>query len=157
MCNSVRSLSCIIEVWRQINRCLSNHNPIAIWVYPFFVFIASCYRSKWSKKIYYICFNMCSVSNVLSTIIAWVLSVVFAFFTNKMWVFGSKSYRAKTMISESVSFLASRAFTGVLDVIIMWITVDLCRFNASLWKLLSNIIVVILNYVLSKLFVFKKK
>lgn len=106
---------------------------------------------------YYICFNMCSVSNVLSTIIAWVLSVVFAFFTNKMWVFGSKSFRAKTMIPESVSFLASRAFTGVLDVIIMWITVDICQFNASLWKLLSNIIVVILNYVLSKLFVFKKK
>ena len=106
---------------------------------------------------YYILYNICFVSNVVSTIIAWILAVAFAFFTNKRWVFDSKSYGAKTMAKESVSFLLSRIFTGALDVAIMWIAVDLCHFNAILWKLLANIIVVILNYILSKLFVFKQK
>lgn len=106
---------------------------------------------------YYILYNICFVSNVVSTIIAWILAVAFAFFTNKRWVFDSKSYGAKTMAKESVSFLLSRVFTGALDVAIMWVAVDLCHFNAILWKLLANIIVVILNYILSKLFVFKQK
>ena len=106
---------------------------------------------------YYILYNMCYVSNVVSTIIAWVLAVTFAFFTNKKWVFESKSYSAKTVVKESASFILSRVFTGVLDVVIMWVAVDLCAFNATLWKLISNIIVIILNYLLSKLFVFKKK
>ena len=106
---------------------------------------------------YYILYNMCYVSNVVSTIIAWVLAVTFAFFTNKKWVFESKSYSAKTVFKESASFILSRVFTGVLDVAIMWVAVDLCAFNSTLWKLISNIIVIILNYLLSKLFVFKKK
>ena len=106
---------------------------------------------------YYILYNICFVSNVVSTIIAWILAVAFAFFTNKRWVFDSKSYGAKTIAKESASFLLSRVFTGALDVAIMWVAVDLCHFNATLWKLLSNIIVVILNYILSKLFVFKQK
>lgn len=106
---------------------------------------------------YYILYNMCYVSNVVSTIIAWALAVAFAFFTNKKWVFESKSYSAKTVVKESASFILSRVFTGVLDVAIMWVAVDLCAFNSTLWKLISNIIVIILNYLLSKLFVFKKK
>ena len=106
---------------------------------------------------YYLCYNILYISNVLSTIIAWVLAVVFAFIANKKWVFDSKSYKTKTLLIEISTFFMSRFATGVLDVIIMWVTVDLNDLNSTTWKLLSNAVVIVLNYVLSKFVVFRKR
>ncbi len=107
--------------------------------------------------VYYLCYAVLGVPNVPSTVIAWILSVAFAFITNKLWVFGSRSFERKTLLREAASFTAARLATGVLDVGIMVLAVDVLSRNAGVWKLLSNIIVVILNYVISKLVVFKKK
>ena len=105
---------------------------------------------------YYLCYNILKIPNVSSTIIAWVSAVVFAFITNKIWVFDSKSFAGKTLIREIWTFTAARLVTGTLDVGVMYLTVDVLCWNATLWKLLSNIIVIILNYILSNLIVFKK-
>lgn len=106
---------------------------------------------------YYLFYNVIKVPNVPSTIIAWLLAVIFAFITNKLWVFSSKSFDAKTLLHEIWTFLAARIATGVLDVAFMYVTVDVLCWNSTLMKLLSNIIVVIINYILSKLLIFKNK
>lgn len=100
-----------------------------------------------------------SVANVLS----WIVAVLFAFITNKLWVFESKSFKSAVLIKELVSFVGSRLATGVLE----WIGVPLLMLiglNQSIFgiegmlaKVVVSVIVVILNYILSKLFVFKNK
>ena len=106
-----------------------------------------------SYKLFY---SFLGVPNVPSTCIAWLLSVIFAFVTNKLWVFNSKSWERKTVIHEAVSFFSARIATGLLDVLIMWIAVDKLSLNADLWKIISNVIVIAVNYFASKFFIFKK-
>lgn len=105
---------------------------------------------------YYMCFSILHIPNVPSTIIAWFLAVAFAFITNKIWVFSSKSFDVKTLLHEIWTFLAARLATGLLDVGIMYFAVDVFAMNSTVWKLISNIIVIILNYILSKLIVFSR-
>lgn len=105
---------------------------------------------------YALCYDVFNISNVVSNIIAWVLSVLFAFITNKIWVFESKCFDFKIFIKELWNFIVCRLATGALDLGIMYVGVDLLKGPALILKIASNIIVIILNYVMSKLFVFKK-
>ncbi|MDD5952123.1 MAG: GtrA family protein [Oscillospiraceae bacterium] len=107
--------------------------------------------------VYFVCDSWLHWGTVLSTIIAWVLSVIFAFVTNKQFVFESKQTDGKTLLYEVSSFFGCRAFSGVLDLLIMWLTVDIFHWHSLLMKVLSNIVVIILNYVFSKLIIFRKK
>ena len=104
---------------------------------------------------YALCYDMFNISNVVSNIIAWILSVLFAFITNKIWVFESKCFDFKIFIKELWNFIVCRLATGALDLGIMYVGVDLLKGPALILKIASNIIVIILNYVMSKLFVFK--
>lgn len=106
---------------------------------------------------YYLCYNVLGIPNVPSVLIAWLLAVIFAFFTNKLWVFKSKSFAPEVLKHEILTFFGARALTGLMDLGIMYLTVDVLHWNATLWKLISNILVIILNYVASKLVIFKKK
>ena len=106
---------------------------------------------------YWLFYNTLGVPNVPSTVIAWLLAVSFAFITNKLWVFGSRSFDAKTLRHEIPSFFGARLLTGLLDVLIMYVTVDVLGWNARAWKLVSNVIVIVLNYIASKLLIFRKK
>jgi len=103
---------------------------------------------------YYISAYLFNLNTVTSTIIAWFLSVIFAFITNKIFVFESKS---KSIFYELYKFFACRIGTGLLDLAIMYITVDLLNWNDLIMKIISNVIVIILNYILSKVIVFKEK
>lgn len=104
---------------------------------------------------YILCYNKAHIPNVISTIIAWIVAVAFAFITNKLWVFNSKSFNWRILLYEIWTFISARLLTGLLEVGIMYFAVDMYHLNASLWKLLSNIVVIILNYVFSKLIIFK--
>ena len=103
---------------------------------------------------YHLLYEIMSVSNTLSNVIAWVLSVLFAFITNKIWVFESKE-RGAALLREAVSFFGCRAATGVLDLAIMFLCVDLLSLPATPCKIASNVIVIILNFIFSKLLIFK--
>ena len=103
---------------------------------------------------YFICYDISGISNVLSTIIAWTLSVIFAFITNKFYVFESKE---NDVFYEISTFFGCRLGTGILDVGVMYLTVDILKWNALLMKIISNVIVIVLNYILSKVIIFKKK
>ena len=106
---------------------------------------------------YNLCYYSVGLGNTLSNIIAWILAVAFAYFTNKIWVFESKSWKWEVLRREVPAFVSCRLATGVLDIIIMYVCVDLLGWNAFLMKVASNVLVIILNYVFSKLVIFKKK
>lgn len=105
---------------------------------------------------YTVLYELLEVPNVPSTVIAWLAAVIVAFVTNKLVVFESRG-RAARGLFELVSFFGCRVATGLLDVGIMWIAVDLLSGNSVLWKLVSNVIITVLNYIVSKFFVFKSK
>ena len=107
--------------------------------------------------IYSICFYLLKINNLTSNVIAWILAVIFAYITNRKYVFDSKANTNKDIIKEIARFFASRLITLGVDELIMYVTVDNWSWNALLMKILSNIIVIILNFVFSKLIVFKKK
>lgn len=92
-----------------------------------------------------------------STIVAWVLAVLFAYLTNRKWVFKSTAKGTNEIVREICSFFACRIATGVLDWAMMYIFVERLAFNDVFIKTLANVAVIILNYVASKFVIFKKK
>ena len=106
---------------------------------------------------YQLFYELLNVSNVISTIVAWILSVAFAYITNRMFVFHSSASGIKNILKEISSFVSCRLLTGFLDLGIMFLAVDVLSMNGLFWKIVSNVLVIILNYIFSKLFIFKKK
>lgn len=96
------------------------------------------------------------VHYTISTIIAWIMSVIFAYITNKVFVFESKSFKLQTLAKESLSFVGFRLISGLCDLGFMIFAVEMISMNESIAKLVANVFVVIMNYVFSKLFIFKK-
>ena len=107
--------------------------------------------------VYYLCYHLWGISSDLSTVIAWVIAVLTAFLTNKPFVFGSHDWSPKVLLPEAGSFFGCRLGSGLVELVLMHITVEMLGWPGMLMKLLVNVIVVILNYVASKLLVFRKK
>ena len=90
----------------------------------------------------------------IANIISWILSVLFAFITNKKYVFKS-SKKGKDKLKEMIKFYLSRLTTLVIDMLTMWILTSIIHINDKIAKLIVQVILVILNYIFSKLFVFE--
>ena len=106
--------------------------------------------------VYLPCFNMLGLSASVSNMISWVVSVAFAFLTNKPFVFRSHDWSAKTVVPELTKFVGSRIASGALETGIIFVTVDCLLWNGNIMKLITSVLVVIINYVASKLLVFRK-
>lgn len=93
----------------------------------------------------------------IAIIISWVIAVLFAYFTNRKYVFESTG---ENKIKEFVSFVIARISTLLLEMLIMWFFVTFLKLNTDLWvvifTLISQVAIIVGNYILSKLFVFKK-
>jgi cell wall teichoic acid glycosylation protein gtcA len=94
---------------------------------------------------------------LIANIIAWILAFIFAFITNKLFVFESKSWEAQIAMKEFVGFLSARLATGILDTVLMWLFVSVISLDDTLSKIIINILVIIINYIASKFFIFKKE
>lgn len=105
--------------------------------------------------VYLPCYNLLYLRAALSNVIAWVAAVIFAYLTNKPFVFRSNDWSAKTVIPELSKFVGARIASGALETFIIFLTVDLLSWNGNLMKLVTSVLVVILNYVASKLLVFR--
>ena len=91
----------------------------------------------------------------ICTVISWILAVLFAFFTNKKYVFKSKE-KGKNSIIEMFKFYLSRFTTLLIEMGSMWLLTDPLNINDKISKILVQFIVLVLNYLFSKIFVFKK-
>ena len=107
--------------------------------------------------VYLPCYNWWNISASVSNIIAWVFAVAFAFLTNKPFVFKSHDWSAKTVWPELTKFVGCRVGSGVLETAILWLTVDTLTWNGNWMKLITSVIVIVLNYFGSKFLVFVKK
>lgn len=106
--------------------------------------------------VYLPCYNWLGLSATLSNVIAWVVAVAFAYLTNKPFVFQSHDWSWKTVGPELAKFVGCRIGSGLLETAVLFITVDLLHWDGNIMKLILSVAVVILNYVGSKLLVFKK-
>ncbi|MGD6817417.1 GtrA family protein [Metabacillus sp. 84] len=107
--------------------------------------------------VYFVCLNVFQIDYRFSTAIAWILSVLFAFITNKLYVFSSKEFDFPTLVKEALSFTGFRLASFAIDLGLMILLVELIRVNDTFSKIAVNIVVIVLNYTVSKLFVFKTK
>ncbi len=93
----------------------------------------------------------------LSNILAIIISILFAYITNKLYVFNSKTNNRKELFFEFGKFVSCRVVTAVMDILLMQLTVVMLCWNDILMKILVNILVIILNFIFSKLIIFKKE
>ena len=107
--------------------------------------------------VYLPCYNVLGLSASVSNVIAWIASVAFAFLTNKPFVFRSHDWSPRVVFPELAKFIGCRVGSGLLETAIIWLTVDHLAWNGNVWKLVTSLLVVVLNYVGSKLLVFRKK
>lgn len=105
---------------------------------------------------YAVCTRLINVQLLISTVIAWLISVLFAYMTNRKYVFNSNNKTIKSIIIELISFISCRLLTGAIDVAIMYVFAGLLRYNDLIIKILSNLFVIISNYIASKFFIFKE-
>lgn len=104
-------------------------------------------------------FELCchSMPYLIANVIAWFFSVLFAFVTNKKFVFRSHTNRISQYWLEAIKFFASRIVTLIIESLLLFGFIQLMHWNETIVKLLAQVIVIVLNYVLSKLIVFVKR
>ena len=107
--------------------------------------------------VYIPCYNLLGMSASVSNMVAWVVAVAFAYLTNKPFVFKSNDWSAATVVPELTKFVGCRIGSGVAETIVLFLAVDLLGWNGIIWKLVTQVMVTVMNYVASKLVVFRKK
>lgn len=105
----------------------------------------------------FVAYDILHISTMFSTIISWLIAVVFAFFVNKLFVFRSRSWQPSLVYKEFLPFISCRLLSGLFDVLFMVVTVDHLGMINGLAKILSNFFVMVANYFASKFLIFNKK
>lgn len=106
--------------------------------------------------VYYPLTNFLGINATVANVIAWAVSVAFAFLTNKPFVFKSHDWSASVVVPELAKFVGTRVGSGFLETAMIFLLVDLLRWDGNIVKLAVSVLVVIINYVGSELIVFKK-
>ena len=110
-----------------------------------------------NMAVYFVCTKALKMGLEISDILAWIAGVLFAYVTNKLFVFESRNRKGRQLWLEFGEFVGARVLSLVVDVLFLEITVKGLGWWDVPMKILANIIVIIMNYVFSKLFIFKKK
>lgn len=105
--------------------------------------------------VYWICVHKIGINVLTGSVIGWILSVLTAYLTNRAWVFENCAAGFMQKLVELVKFYACRAGTGGADLAGMWLFVTILQFPDMPVKVVLNIVIIILNYIFSKVFVFR--
>lgn len=105
---------------------------------------------------YYACNTVLGIHYLASNIVSWILAVLFAYITNKLFVFESKGLSRKELLREFFAFIAARLVSLGMEELGLWLMIGVLHWNENIAKLIMQVVVVIANYVFSKLFIFKK-
>ena len=106
--------------------------------------------------LYFVFADAMQMHYMAATVLSWVLTVVFAYWTNRTFVFKSQNKDTGSVVKEFVSFIGARIATEVLELVLMYVMVDLLSINDKISKLVCQVLVILANYVLSKIWIFKK-
>ena len=106
----------------------------------------------------YAIFNVSmGINELIANVMSWVLAVLFAFATNRVWVFQAPTHTITEFLRQMLSFFGGRVVTLVIEEIILLIFITWLGFNSMVVKVIAQVIVIVLNYVISKFFVFSEK
>lgn len=119
-------------------------------LYIFFGVLTTCVN----LGMYWLLERVFAVPYLISSVIAQITSILFAYITNRLWVFESRVGGLRGIAAEMAKFFSCRAASLFIDLLLMYIGVDLTHINDKVMKLAANIIIIIVNYVFSKLLVF---
>ena len=120
-----------------------------------YVFFGGC-TTLINIASYFMCRQWIQMEVVPADLAAWLISVIFAYVTNKLFVFESKSWRLKLVLREAAEFFTARLFSLGVDVGLLYVTVDVLGLWEMPMKLLINVAVIIINYIFSKWIIFRK-
>ncbi len=120
-----------------------------------YVFFGGC-TTLINILVYFVCRQWLAMTVVTADVAAWFLAVVFAYITNKLYVFESKSWRGKVVTKEVVEFFGARLFSLGVDVVLLYVTVEVLSWWELPMKIVSNVVVIVINYVFSKWIIFRK-
>ncbi|MFR4351223.1 MAG: GtrA family protein [Roseburia sp.] len=107
--------------------------------------------------IYFACTKLAGIDYLVSNGVAWGVAVIFAFLVNKVLVFHSMDHSARTLIWEFGSFVSARVLSGALETGMLALFVGILHFSDSVIKIAAGILVIIINYFLSKMLIFRKR
>lgn len=107
--------------------------------------------------LYYLLESVLHINYLGATIVSWMLTVIFAYWTNHTFVFKSKNVSVDSLLKEFASFIGARIATEFLEVGFMYLAVEVLGMNSYIAKLIGQVLVIVTNYFLSKLWIFKKK
>ena len=136
--------SAIVALYRKYRQVL------LYCVFGFLTFLVSV-------GTYAFCMRVLGINELIANAISWVFAVLFAFFTNRRWVFDGKSEDARGLWAQMVSFFGGRLFTLAVEEAILAVFVTWLGFDGVIVKVAAQVVVIVLNYFISKFWVFKKK
>lgn len=134
-----------------LKQLFQKHREIILYIF------FGCCTTAVNYITYFLCMNIFSIDYIISNIIAWIVGVLFAYFTNRGMVFQSQVSGTKNFLKEMTAFFGARLFSLIVETVLLYVFVHWFLMNAFIAKLILAVVVVILNYVASKLFVFRKK
>ncbi|MCD7746056.1 MAG: GtrA family protein [Lachnospiraceae bacterium] len=132
----------------KLKEVLSQHKSIVMYL-----FFGVC-TTLINIIVYYVCAHIINIGTMPGTIIAWSVAVLFAYLTNRTWVFCSEETTITGVINEMFRFIGCRLATGMVDWFCMFVFVNILSWDDIIVKAGANIIVVILNYIASKVIIF---
>lgn len=121
------------------------------FIYCFYGFLATVVETS----LYSLFYITLSLPNIVATIISWILTVVFAFFTNKLFVYKSREWKAALVLKEIAGFFSCRFSTGVFNAVWMVVFVDYLHLNGVVMKILAAFLVGIANYLIGLYLIFR--
>lgn len=110
-----------------------------------------------SILVYAVFTEWLSMDELIANIISWVIAVMFAFVTNRIWVFRSNENGAAAVLRQMLTFYAGRVLTLLIEELMLWVFVKELSFNGLAVKTAAQLVVIVLNYIISKLLIFKRK
>ena len=137
-------------LFKKLKELLIKHNDLIVYL------ILGVLTTLVNYAVYFPLHNLLSLSASVSNVFAWLVSVLFAFLTNKPLAFKSTDWSLKVTVPEFIKFVGCRVGSGLLETLFLLLTVDLLVWNGNIMKLIISVAVVLINYFASKFFVFRK-
>ena len=135
-------------MYKKLKALYQKHHSMVIYL------VFGVLTTAVNYAVYLPLYNLAGLPAAVCNAVAWVVAVVFAYVTNKLYVFESKAWAGA--FGEFVRFVGSRVASGAIETVSLLLTVDILGWNGNIMKLLLAVFVIVFNYILSKFFVFKK-
>ena len=105
--------------------------------------------------VFFVCLRLFDINYLISNTVSWVCAVTFAFITNKIFVFNSIDWSMAKLKAEVLPFFLGRIFSLIVETVILYVLVDGLSLNSEIMKVFTNLVVVAINYFISKFMIFK--